>query len=424
MKQGEISMRFQRRTWLAGAGCLLTTIIALGLPALAGAQDPPKVTVGVTSDPRPSLEIYGFAMLDIGHDFKQINPNWFDTLRLTRLPKFEKEFGEDNNTFAGVRQSRLGVRSSTPTSLGELKTIFEFELFGTGVDEGQTTFRLRHAWGELGAIGAGQYWSPFTDPDTFPNSLEYWGPTGLPWFRNVQLRYTPLRDENRSLMVALARPGASGDQGVYADRVELEGIRARFPLPDFAAAYRHSGSWGHVRTAGILRRINWDDTLDDGLDLSGDATGWGWNVSSALNVGSSDVLRMIFTIGEGVQNEMNDSPIDIGIQNNSDPLRPVVGEPIPIVAFSIFLDHKYNDEFSTAVGYSWQDNDNTDAQSPDAFRTGHYALGNILYYPAPNVMFGGELQWGRRENFSDGFTSDGLKLQFSFKYNFSWKLGG
>ena len=417
-------MRFQRRTWLAGAGCLLTTIIALGLPALAGAQDPPKVTVGVTSDPRPSLEIYGFAMLDIGHDFKQINPNWFDTLRLTRLPRFENEFGEDNNTFAGVRQSRLGVRSSTPTSLGELKTIFEFELFGTGVDEGQTTFRLRHAWGELGAIGAGQYWSPFTDPDTFPNSLEYWGPTGLPWFRNVQLRYTPLRDENRSLMVALARPGASGDQGVYADRVELEGIRARFPLPDFAAAYRHSGSWGHVRTAGILRRINWDDTLDDGLDLSGDATGWGWNVSSALNVGSSDVLRMIFTIGEGVQNEMNDSPIDIGIQNNSDPLRPVVGEPIPIVAFSIFLDHKYNDEFSTAVGYSWQDNDNTDAQSPDAFRTGHYALGNILYYPAPNVMFGGELQWGRRENFSDGFTSDGLKLQFSFKYNFSWKLGG
>jgi hypothetical protein len=52
------------------------------------------------------------------------------------------------------------------------------------------------------------------------------------------------------------------------------------------------------------------------------------------------------------------------------------------------------------------------------------ALGNLLYYPAPNVMVGGELQWGRRENFSDGFQSDGFKVQFSFKYNFSWKLGG
>ncbi len=352
-------------------------------------------------------------------------PNWYDTLRLTRLPKFADEFGEDNSTFAGVRQSRLGFRSSTPTAAGELKTIFEFELFGTGVDSGQTTFRLRHAWGELGRIGAGQYWSPFTDPDVFPNSLEYWGPTGLPWYRNVQLRYTAIQTDNSNLMLALARPGASGDQGVYADRIELDGIRPRFPLPDFAAAYKYTGDWGHIRTAGMLRRINWDDTLDDEFDLSGDATGWGWNVSSVLKAGENDVLRMQFTVGEGIQNEMNDSPIDIGIENNfSDPVRPLIGKPIPIVAYSVFLDHTWSEKFSSAIGYSAQDNDNTDAQAPDAFSVGQYALGNLLYYPVPNVMMGGELQWGRRENFSDGFQSDGFKIQFSFKYNFSWKLGG
>ena len=159
--------------------------------------------------------------------------------------------------------------------MGDLKTIFEFELFGTGVDSGQTTFRLRHAWGELGAFGAGQYWSPFTDPDAFPNSLEYWGPTGLAWYRNVQVRWTPIRDDNNSLMIALERPGASGDQGVYADRIELQGIKARFPLPDFSAAYKYSEKWGYVRVAAQLREIKWDDTLDDNLDLSGDATGWG-----------------------------------------------------------------------------------------------------------------------------------------------------
>ncbi len=71
-----------------------------------------------------------------------------------------------------------------------------------------------------------------------------------------------------------------------------------------------------------------------------------------------------------------------------------------------------------------QDIQNSDAQAPDAFRTGHYALGNFLYYPVPNVMLGGEFQWGRRENFSDGFSSDGFKVQFSFRYNFSFKLGG
>ena len=129
------------------------------------------------------MEIYGFAMLDMGHDFKQIHPDWYDTLRVTKLPSFKDEFGKDNSTFSGVRQSRLGVRTSTPTSLGELKTTFEFELFGTGVDSGQTTFRLRHAWGELGQFGAGQYWSPFTDPDAFPNSARV--PGGRPAWRGT-----------------------------------------------------------------------------------------------------------------------------------------------------------------------------------------------------------------------------------------------
>ena len=35
-----------------------------------------------------------------------IDPNWFDTMRLTKLPSFEEEFGEDGSTYAGVRQTR------------------------------------------------------------------------------------------------------------------------------------------------------------------------------------------------------------------------------------------------------------------------------------------------------------------------------
>ena len=396
----------------------LTACLLLGVTILAHAQATPA------ADAKPSMEIYGFAMLDIGHDFKQIHPDWFDTMRLTKLPAVEDEFGKDHNTFAGVRQSRLGVRTSVPTDLGELKTQFEFELFGTGVDAGQTTFRLRHAYGELGAFGAGQYWSPFMDIDVFPNSLEYWGPTGMVFFRNVQVRWMPIQGDTR-LTLALERPGASGDQGVYADRVELEGIRARFPLPDFSAEYRRGASWGYVEAAGMLRLIKWDDVRDDEFDLSGDAAGWGINLSSNLKATPKDTLRLQFVFGEGIQNYMNDSPVDIGIVNNfSNPRQPILGKTVPIIGVVAFLDHNWNKEFSSAIGYSMQENDNREAQSPDAFRTGHYALGNLLYTPVPNVMVGGELQWGRRENFSDGFTSDGFKLQFSFKYNFSHKIGG
>jgi hypothetical protein len=413
MGKGEREMSMRR----VAARLALSVCVLFGLSARAHAQTPP-------ADAKPSMEIYGFAMLDIGHDFKQIHPDWYDTMRVTKLPSLEDEFGRDHNTFAGVRQSRLGVRSSVPTELGELKTQFEFELFGTGVDSGQTTFRLRHAYGELGAFGAGQYWSPFMDIDVFPNSLEYWGPTGMVFFRNVQVRWMPIKGDTK-LTVALERPGASGDQGVYADRVELQGIRPRFPLPDLSAEYRRGASWGYVEAAGILRLIKWDDVNDDGLDLEGDATGWGINLSSNLKASPNDTVRLQFVFGEGIQNYMNDSPVDIGIVNNfANPGQPILGETIPIYGLVAFLDHNWNSQYSTAIGYSMQDNDNREAQAPNSFQRGHYALGNLLYTPVPNVMVGGELQWGRRENFSDGFKSDGFKLQFSFKYNFSYKLGG
>jgi hypothetical protein len=375
-------------------------------------------------EPKSSLEIYGFAMLDVGQNFNQINPNWSDTLRVTKLPSFEEQFGKDGSNYFSVRQSRLGVRSSTPTDLGELKTTFEFELFGTGVDEGQTTFRLRHAYGELGAFGAGQYWSPFMDIDVFPNTLEYWGPTGMVFFRNLQVRWMPIKGDTR-LTLALERPGASGDAGVLADRIELQNVQARFPMPDLSGEYRMGGSKGYIEVAGILRYMKWDDVLVDAFELSDSAVGWGINLSSNIKLGSSDTIRLQGVFGEGIQNYMNDSPVDVGIvRNPGNTVTPIRGETIPITGVVAFLDHNWNSQLSTAVGYSGQFNDNTDGQTPNAFKNGHYAIGNVLYTPVPNAMVGLEFQWGRRENFSDGFSSDATKIQASFKYNFSAKIGG
>src|SRR5687767_2328250 len=107
------------------------TTVLIATAVTVSAQTPPQAA----PDAKPSMEVYGFTMLDMGHNFTSINPNWFDTLRVTRLPSFDEQFGEDHSHFAGVRQSRLGVRSTVPTDLGDLKTTFEFELFGTGVDE-------------------------------------------------------------------------------------------------------------------------------------------------------------------------------------------------------------------------------------------------------------------------------------------------
>jgi hypothetical protein len=399
-------------------------------PAPAPTPTPAAVAAATTQDPaakaeaKPRLDIYGFAMLDMGYQTKQNDPNWFDVLRPTKLPSFPDEFGADGHFFAGVRQSRLGVKGFIPTDVGEVKTIFEFELFGTGVDAGQTTFRLRHAWGELGQIGAGQTWSPFMDPDVFPNSVEYWGPPGMVFFRNVQLRWTPWQDGDSNFMIALERPGASADQGVYGGRIELQGVQGRFPAPDVSAHFRYARDWGHVQIAGIVREIKWDDNNNDQYNLAGSATGWGFNLSTNLKI-AKHVFRGSVAYGDAVENYWNDAPVDIGIQNNlSNPVTPVVGKALPILGIVAFLDLNWNDKWTSTVGYSLVNIDNTDAQADSAYKKGQYALANVLYHPAAGVFLGPEVQWGKRENFRDGFTSDDVRIQFSAKYNFKLSLGG
>jgi hypothetical protein len=339
------------------------------------------------------------------------------------LPKFAGQFGEDNSTFAGVRQSRLGVKTTTPTALGDLKTTFEFELFGVGVDEGQTTFRLRHAYGELGHFGAGQYWSPFMDPDVFPNSLEYWGPNGMVYFKNVQFRYMPLQGDNE-LVFAAERPGASGDAGIFAQRIELQNVQGRFPSPDFSTHYRATRPWGHVQLAGIVRIIRWDDLVDDQIDLSGKATGWGVDLTSNIKLGA-DTVHLGAVYGEGIENYMNDAPIDVAtVPNLGNRVTPIRGKTLPILGLVAFYDRTWSDKWTSSAGYSRVDIDTTSGQLPSDFKRGEYALGNLLYYPVKNVLVGGEFQWARRDNQSDGFRVDDKRVQFSFKYSFSYKVGG
>ena len=377
---------------------------------------------GEETGPSSSLDVYGFVQLDSGYNFGVINPNWFDVVRPTQLPAFNGEFGPNGSTFGSVRQTRFGVKSSTDTPLGQLNTIFEFELFGTGVDAGQTTFRLRHAYGELGPVGAGQTWSPFMDIDVFPNTLEYWGPPGMVFFRNVQLRWTPVKGKS-NVVIALERPGGSADGGIYADRIDLSNIIPQFKWPDLSGHARLARDWGYVQVGAIVRKLAWVDTAAASpFNFSGSAVGWGVNVSSNVNFTKEDVGKFQVVYGDAIENYMNDAPVDIGAQTNfSNPITPVKGVPVPVLGVVAFLDHTWSDRFASSVGYSLVNIQNTDGQLPSAFHQGQYALANLLFHPVKKVTVGGEFQFGRRLNFIDGFNYNDYRVQFSFRYD--WAKG-
>jgi hypothetical protein len=144
----------------------MALLIVAGIPATARAQAP-------APDSKGTLEIYGFGQADAIVDLKQNNPDWYDVNRPSRLPNVANQFGQDGHFYLSARQSRLGVRAEMPTSNGTVKGQFEFDMFGVGGDAGQTTIRLRHAWGQWKQIGAGQTNSQFMDADVFPNARHH-----------------------------------------------------------------------------------------------------------------------------------------------------------------------------------------------------------------------------------------------------------
>jgi hypothetical protein len=171
---------------------------------------------------------------------------------------------------------------------------------------------------------------------------------------------------------------------------------------------------------GIWRKIAWVDTTAHAFNFSGIANGWGVSVSSNLNFTKKDVGKFQVVYGRGIENYMNDAPVDIGVKNNfTNPVKPVIGVALPVLGVVAFLDHTWSDHFTSSAGYSLVNITNSNAQLPSDFHQGHYALGNLLYHPLKSVTIGGEFQFGRRVNFLDGFNVNDYRIQVSLKYDWS-----
>ncbi len=368
---------------------------------------------------KTGLELYGYLQADIGYNFDQIDPDWFDALRVTKLPLYEDQFAPDGRIYFSVRQTRLGVNSWSRTPWGPLKVNFEFDLFGSGPDVGQTTFHFRKAYAELGKFTVGQTESPFTDADVSPNILDYGAPSSRALLRNIQVRYMTIKEHYR-WAVALEKPGATSDDGIYANRIDFENVRPEFKVPDLTAEYRQILKSGYIELAGVVKWIRWEYTGNAPIDLSGNETGWGFNISSTQRLGRSTLFKGQFVYGKGIETHLTDATFDIGIKKNfADSTKPLLGVSLPVIGGLAFLEHKWTPKWSSTLGYSGVRIYNSDAQAGNAFKHGHYAILNLLYQPFSQFLMGAELQWGKRNNFSDGFSASAFRVQFSFKYNFS-----
>src|SRR5215213_310205 len=373
-----------------------------------------------------NLELYGFVQLDAIQDFKRVDPDWEASLRPSKIPTIGGEFGSDGQSIFSVRQTRLGAKASGILADKPYEAKFEFDLFGTGDDAGKTHMRIRHMYASWGPFLAGQTNTLFMDGDIAPNSIEYWGPPGMAWLRNPQIRWTFYDRNGFTAAVALEHPADDIDPGRLRlfDENVANNIQPDEKVPDLTAAVRYGGDWGHVRLAGLLRRVGYETRGTAGNEPQGHQTGWGLDLTSAIKF-KPVTLKLGAVYGRGLATYLNDGGMDLAPAVNAIRENGIItviprAEAVKLFGLSAFADIQWAKNWSSTIGYSFDKVDNTNFQDPGAFHSGHYALANLLWTPAEPVMTGLELQWGKRTD-NDGNQGSDFRIQYSFKWSFSSK---
>jgi hypothetical protein len=394
---------------------------ALLFPAPASSQEVVR---------KPTFEVYGFAQVDLIQDFQRVRPDWNATLRPTRIPTVEGFYGANGESIVSARQSRLGVRGSIPAGEYDLFARIEFDFFGLGEGRpdagGQNTLRLRQAYGSWGPVLGGLTASLFMDDDFWPTIIDYWGPAGMVFYRNVQILYTPFTGEH-SFAVALERPATDldpvGGPTWNPSANPSTRLAPRSLLPDLTAQYRLAQGWGYLQLSGILRWVGYD-TPGTAVQTTGNSIGWGIHASSQVKL-IPDKLKLLVAVagGAGFSYYMNDATPDLAFGGTR---AAPNAEAVPLLGITAYLDIYWSKLFCSAIGYSTMMMFNTALQGPDAFKTGQYASVNLLVTPFRNFMAGPEFLFGHRTD-KGGANGTDTRLQISVKYSFTsldfWKPG-
>ena len=353
-----------------------------------------------------AMTIRRYVKLDMIADFDQD----MDDMLFEPGLKTGNEKG-DTSFRAHARQSRLRIGTSTPTDVGTAKTTIEADFFGGGGNEilsNSRGLRIRHAYGELNGLLAGQTWSNFMHFTAYPATVELGGPVGVSFIRQAQLRYTMPVGDGAAFSVSAENPEATGFEG------------SRDVFPDLTAKYKWSGSTGGIEIAGLARSLQTDDASATGDD---NAFGYGVMAAGRLNLTDATTVKAGVIFGDGVGRYIfgslsNDSSTDtrtgIGeayIDNNGDL------ETIEAFGATISVSQQWTSKFSSSLTYGRVEGDQPSDEFPNSVETLQSVLFSNFYKVADPVTLGLELSYGDKE-LMNGDSGDNTRLQLAAQFSF------
>jgi len=313
--------------------------------------------------------------------------------------------GGDSRLNLHAKETRFWLKSFTPTERGDITTHFEIDfLLGQQGNErvgNSYSPRIRHASVSWDRWTIGQTWTNFFNVSTLPDYLDFIGPVGVTFARQVQVRYTaPTTNGNWSF--SLENPETTLTPfggGLHIDADDSS-------VPDFVVRRNWIGSWGNLSIASMIRELKINEM---GIDDS--ALGGAISVAGKFALNDGDDLRWQVNYGNALGRYLGLNSFNVGAldaENNID-LTTQYGV---LAAYR----HRWNDRLHSSLGASYSSADNDTAISgfavPRSYQSAH---ADIIWSPVNRMSLGAEYIWGRRE---DESGNDGTlnRLQFSAKY--------
>lgn len=277
---------------------------------------------------------------------------------------------------SSVRVSRLGVRSSTPSAIGDIGTQLEYDLFG---GEGRAELRLRHANVTIGdSLLFGQFWTNFMPLSHYPTTADFNGPVGITFARVPQVRYS----------------NALGD---LRYSVSIEESTADASNPAFTGAVSYDTDRFGLRAAVLGSSIDVDgeDETYGLYTLSGTASLWQGGTLSATYVAGDAVGSLLIGGGDSV----------VGGELN-------FGE-----GYTVELRQEFG-QFDVGIAYGHEEYDLATVTSANSDFTELDTIHlNAFYEPVDNLSIGVEYIYGERTD-SSGNNFDASRIGTSITFSF------
>lgn len=312
----------------------------------------------------------------------------------------------------GARETRLFVKTNTPTSLGDLDTHVEIDFYGSDGNESVSNSsgpRLRHAYATLGPFLGGQTWTNFMNPAALPETVDFGGPAGQIFGRQAQVRWTQPIAATSFMSDAHWSIGLENPETVaqVPGGASFRADDDRFP--DLTGQIAFATPHGAFSVHGLVRQLR----VDSGANPAAvdEKVGAAIAVAGVVPALGRDDFRFTASAGNGIGRYANGFFPD-AIVDDEGKLRL----PQQWIAYAAYR-HFWSQTLRSSLVLSLAGERNPDGAPSDTNKATHSAHVNLIWSPVAHSDLGVEYIYADRET-EDGQKGHLNRLQASAKYAF------